>query len=55
MIEEVRNGSVVFHWDGSNDTSFYANSIFDNNFQDTTTAQDYMHMNSIFIDPTDST
>jgi len=54
VIEEVRNGSVVFHWDGSNDTSFYANSIFDNNFQDTTTAQDYMHMNSIFIDPTDS-
>lgn len=54
VIEEVRNGSVVFHWDGSDDTSFYANSIFDNNFQDTTTPQDYMHMNSIFIDPTDS-
>ena len=54
VIEEVRNGSVVFHWDGSNDTSFYANSIFDNNFQDTATPQDYMHMNSIYIDPTDS-
>jgi arylsulfate sulfotransferase len=54
VIEEVQNGSVVFHWDGSDDTSFYANSIFDNDFQDTTTPQDYMHMNSIFIDPTDS-
>jgi arylsulfate sulfotransferase len=54
VIEEVRNGSIVFHWDGSDDTSFYANSIFDNNWQDTTTAQDYMHMNSIFVDPTDS-
>jgi hypothetical protein len=54
VIEEVRNGAVVFHWDGSGDTSFYANSIFDNDFQDTTTPQDYMHMNSIFIDPTDS-
>jgi arylsulfate sulfotransferase len=54
VIEEVRNGSVIFHWDGSDDTSFYANSIFDNDFQDTTTAQDYMHMNSIFVDPTDS-
>jgi hypothetical protein len=54
VIEEVRGGSVVFHWEGSNDTSFYANSIFDNDFSDTTVPQDYMHMNSIFIDPTDS-
>jgi hypothetical protein len=54
VIEEVRNGSVVFHWDASNDTSFYANSIFDNDFSDATTPQDYIHMNSMFIDPTDS-
>lgn len=54
VIEEVRGGSVVFHWDGSNDTSFYGNSIFDNDFSDTTTPQDYIHMNSMFMDPTDS-
>jgi hypothetical protein len=54
VIEEVRNGSVIFHWEGSNDTSFYANSVFDNDFSDTTEPQDYIHMNSMFIDPTDS-
>jgi arylsulfate sulfotransferase len=55
IIEEVRNGSVVFHWDGSADTSFYANSVEGNNFSDTTAgAQDYMHMNSLFIDPRDN-
>jgi len=53
VIEEVRDGAVVFHWDASDDTSFYANSIFDNDFSDTTTPQDYVHMNSMFVDPTD--
>lgn len=54
VIEEVRGGAVVFHWDASNDTSFYANSIFDNNFSNPDAAQDYIHMNSMFLDPTDS-
>jgi arylsulfate sulfotransferase len=53
VIGEVRDGAVVFHWDASDDTSFYANSIFDNDFSDTTTPQDYVHMNSMFVDPTD--
>ncbi len=54
VIEEVRSGAVVFHWDASDDSSFYANSIFDNNFSNPDTAQDYIHMNSMFLDPTDS-
>lgn len=54
IIEEVNNGSVVWHWDGSMDTSFYANSVTTNDFTDSTAAQDYMHMNSLFIDPRDN-
>ena len=54
VIEEVQNGQVVFHWDASNDTTFYATSVEYNNFSDSTTPQDYIHMNSMFIDPTDN-
>ncbi|WP_431212004.1 aryl-sulfate sulfotransferase [Puia sp. P3] len=39
---------------GSADTSFYANSVEGNNFSDGTNAQDYMHMNGMFIDPKDN-
>jgi hypothetical protein len=54
VIEEVVNGSVVFHWDATNDTSFYASSVEHNDFTDTTMPQDYVHMNSMFIDPRDN-
>jgi arylsulfate sulfotransferase len=54
IIEEVRNGAVVWHWDASSDTTFYGSSIFDNNFSDTVAAQDYIHMNSLFVDPRDN-
>lgn len=54
IIEEVSNGQVIWHWDGSADTSFYANSVTTNDFTDSTLAQDYMHMNSLFIDPRDN-
>lgn len=54
IIEEVSNGEVVWHWDGSADTSFYANSVMENDFTDSTLAQDYMHMNSLFVDPRDN-
>jgi hypothetical protein len=35
------------------DTSFYANTVEGNIFSDSVTGQDYMHMNSMFIDPRD--
>ncbi|MDR3713839.1 MAG: aryl-sulfate sulfotransferase [Puia sp.] len=54
LIEEVKNGTVVWHWDGSADTSFYANSVEGNIFTDSLAAQDYMHMNSMFVDPRDN-
>jgi hypothetical protein len=54
VIQEVNKGVVVWQWDGSADTSFYANSVEGNNFSDGTVAQDYMHMNAMFIDPKDN-
>ncbi len=54
IIEEVVNGNVIWSWDGSADTSFYGNSVSLNNFLDSTTAQDYIHLNSITIDPRDN-
>ncbi len=54
VIEEVRNGVVVWSWDGTSDTTFYATSVTSNNFTDTSLAVDYIHMNSMFIDPTDN-
>jgi hypothetical protein len=54
VIEEIKNGNVVWHWDASDDTTFYGSSIIDNNFADSTAAQDYIHMNSMFVDPTDN-
>jgi hypothetical protein len=54
VIEEVNNGAVVWTWDGSADTSFYANSVEGNKFSDPVNGQDYIHMNSLFVDPRDS-
>ncbi len=54
IIQEINNGSVVWQWDGSQDTSFYANSVLFNNYADTVEPQDYMHLNSMIIDPRDN-
>lgn len=54
VIQEVSKGIVVWQWDGSTDTSFYANSVEGNNYSDGTLAQDYMHMNGMYIDPKDN-
>ena len=53
LIQEVKNGKVVFEWDGSEFPEFYAASIEGNDFTNTATPQDYMHMNSVKIDPSD--
>ncbi|MCD6012045.1 MAG: hypothetical protein K0Q79_1907 [Flavipsychrobacter sp.] len=54
IIQEVKNNSVIWQWDGSKFPEFYVNSEVGNNFYDTTVPQDYMHINSMFIDPRDS-
>ncbi|TDX00539.1 aryl-sulfate sulfotransferase [Dinghuibacter silviterrae] len=54
LIEEVSNGNVVWSWDASTDTALYANAAVGNNFLNPDTAQDYVHLNSITIDPRDN-
>ncbi len=53
-IEEVNNGQVVFHWDGTDYPEFYGESVEHNNFSDSVNTIDYMHMNSLCIDPNDN-
>lgn len=53
LIQEVNKGAVVWQWDASLDTSFYANSVEGNSFSDSS-AQDYMHMNGMCVDPRDN-
>jgi len=48
LIQEVNNGMVIWQWEGSSDTSFYASSV------DSVNTQDYMHINSMYIDPRDN-
>ena len=54
IIQEVNNDKVVWEWQGSDYPEFYTNSIESNKFSDATVFHDYMHMNSMFIDPTDN-
>lgn len=54
VIQEIQNGAVVWQWLGADHPEFYANSVEDNNFFDTTAVHDYMHMNSMVIDPKDN-
>lgn len=54
IIQEVNNGQVVFQWDGTSYPEFYGASAENNNFTDSVDAMDYMHMNSITIDPNDN-
>ena len=54
VIQEVENGSVIWQWDGSGDTTFYNSGMISNNYQDTSEAQDYMHLNGMIIDPRDN-
>jgi len=52
VVEEVLAGAVVFEWDSANYPSFYADSVWGNSFQ-TGVLSDYLHLNSMCIDPTD--
>ena len=54
LIQEVLNDKVIWEWQGADYPEFYANSVESNNFNDATGFHDYMHMNSMFIDPTDN-
>jgi len=54
IIQEIKNGAVIWQWDGTSFPEFYLNSTKGNKFSDSSNVQDYMHINSITIDPNDS-
>jgi arylsulfate sulfotransferase len=51
MIQETIDGKVVWQWDATEFPEFYSNAT--NRFTDTI-IQDYIHANSIIVDPADS-
>jgi arylsulfate sulfotransferase len=53
-ILEINAGKVTWRWEGDKYPEFYQNSTDGNKFYDTTKVQDYMHINSLCIDPGDS-
>lgn len=54
IIQEVKNDQVIWQWDGTEYPEFYTVSIEGNNYTDSLVPQDYMHMNSMVIDPRDN-
>lgn len=54
IIQEIRNGQVVWEWDGTNYPEFYTQSVEGNAFSNAAVVHDYMHMNSMYVDPTDN-
>ncbi len=54
VIQEVVNDAVVWQWIGSDHPEFYAESVAGGNFVISSLADDYMHLNSMYIDPRDN-
>jgi hypothetical protein len=52
VMQEVDHGTVLVEWDSANVPSLYADSVYDNDFTGATLS-DYLHLNSIDIDPAD--
>jgi hypothetical protein len=53
IIQEIQNDHVVWEWDGSNYSELYLQSIEGNAFSNANVVHDYVHMNSMIIDPSD--
>ncbi len=54
IIQEVENGKVIWQWDATHYPEFYAASTEKNRYCDTYMTQDYLHINSMILDPRDS-
>lgn len=54
VIQELLNDKLVFQWRGSDFPEFYTQSVEGNDFSNATGVHDYMHINSVFVDPTDN-
>ncbi len=54
IIQEIKDDRVVWQWDATDYPEFYLNSERGNRFYDTSSTQDYLHINAMIIDPHDS-
>ena len=54
VIQEVQGDSVVWQWVATDFPELYSISSRDNNFGDLNGKHDYLHINSISVDPADS-
>lgn len=54
VIQEINNAVVTWQWVGTDHEELYAESVQGNVFSDAGTAQDYLHLNSMAIDPRDN-
>jgi hypothetical protein len=52
VFQEVDHGNVLMEWDSANVPSLYSDSTYENTFT-SDTVSDYLHLNSIDIDPSD--
>lgn len=53
VIQETKNGQVVWQWDATNYPELYAESVEGNNYSNAAVASDYLHINSMTVDPKD--
>jgi arylsulfate sulfotransferase len=54
VLQEVQHGKVLWQWMASDHAEFFTSSIRGNNFSDMRAKHDYLHINSITMDPADS-
>ncbi len=54
IIQEVENGKVIWQWDATQYPEFYTTSSEKNIYISAVMTQDYLHINSMIIDPRDS-
>lgn len=55
VIQEIKNGQVIFHWESIDHVELYSASHTNNRYADftSTTYNDYAHLNSVVIDERD--
>lgn len=54
VIQEIQDDKVVWEWDGTNYPELYQQSVEGNAFSNGNVLHDYVHMNSVVVDPTDN-
>lgn len=54
VLQEIKDGKVIWQWDSTDYPQLYNLSIEGNNFTNSSSWQDYVHFNSIIIDEKDN-